>query len=567
MITLEDVNSALSRYGFTGIWHEIDTSLINSTYFEDVKYDFCTIGHYYDDELKWDVFTFKIENCHWTGAFYVLNSEGEELLPMSRYTAEDNILKISFDKLDVPDSIRLFLYLHPNHNSFSCDKPSKEILVEGESDLIVGDHEDIGKSITLDCLIMAIPFVRERSFTLNKGKGKLNDEIIYFFVRKIDYELELNSNLTMGSVNTVTFNTPDKQEIDAVCTCEYLDKSVDFMLSDGRFELDLSDYASDNDLEIKVKIWESDIVLSKTTSFKLPVSYVLVSNYTELVNSINNGASILELTDDFEFFDNVYVSHDVLIYGEEYNVDMSDYSFIVASNTNLKLDSLNISNGNPVVLQRKDSKVDLSGCSFTGARNAAYNNLGSVVACDIDISSLSVSEDYITNITDCLFTDNHCCILHGGTLTLINSKYHNTNTNMVDINNPAFLYQVDGEALITDSTFDITYTGDAFETMNINYGQALFMCGVDATVNNATQSDLRKNVNFSNTGYNNISHIYCTYYYPQIDELVVSSPVTGKEHQALCYALSGVDWIFKSNVQITRESEGMDNPYNPIIWE
>ena len=246
------------------------------------------------------------------------------------------------------------------------------------------------------------------------------------------------------------------------------------------------------------------------------------------------------------------------------------YSFNVAANCTFKINDVNVNGGNPVVLQAKDSKVDLTGCSFVNAGNTRYNNLGSVISCDIDIDSLEVLDDFTTNIIECTFINNHNCILHGGSLTVTDCKYHNTDMDYVDINNAAFLYQVDGDANIVNSVFDIDYGEDtSFEEENIMYGQALFMCGETAIINNADYINLStdNNVNWSNAPYNNRSHIYCKYYYPQIEEIVYSSPTLDKEDKAICYCVSGKDWIFKENVQVTRESWESQNTIRKIIWE
>ena len=139
----------------------------------------------------------------------------------------------------------------------------------------------------------------------------------------------------------------------------------------------------------------------------------------------------------------------------------------------------------------------------------------------------------------------------------------------IDINNPAFLYQVDGEAIVADSIFDIDYTGRDYEAANLMYAQALFMIGENAVINNANHRDLSKdnNVNWCNAPYNNQSHVFCKYYYSQIEEAVFSSPEAGYEDKSLCYCVSGSDWIFKEHVQITRESSGSENRNRKIIWE
>ena len=45
MITVEDVNSVMSKYGVYTMIHEIDTSKIGTGEYEDVKYDFCICKH------------------------------------------------------------------------------------------------------------------------------------------------------------------------------------------------------------------------------------------------------------------------------------------------------------------------------------------------------------------------------------------------------------------------------------------------------------------------------------------------------------------------------------------
>ena len=45
MITVEDINSVMSKYGVYSILHEIDTSNIGVDEYETVRYDFCICGH------------------------------------------------------------------------------------------------------------------------------------------------------------------------------------------------------------------------------------------------------------------------------------------------------------------------------------------------------------------------------------------------------------------------------------------------------------------------------------------------------------------------------------------
>ena len=235
----------------------------------------------------------------------------------------------------------------------------------------------------------------------------------------------------------------------------------------------------------------------------------------------------------------------------------SSYGFIVDTGVTLKLQNLTINEGNPAILQREQSKVELTNCTFNNCSNSDNANLGSVICCDLDTDSLNYTDDYTTTINNCTFTNNHNCILHGGQLTVISSNYTNEDMGYVNPNNPAFLFQVDGNAVVTDSSFDIDYGEQTdFLTRSIMYGQALFTIGLTATINNATYSDLNQDnkVNWHNNPYNNRSHLYCKYKYSNDEEdnkIVHSSPTTGNEQKSMCYAVSGVDWVFKENVQIT----------------
>ncbi|WP_407415826.1 hypothetical protein [Methanobrevibacter sp.] len=559
MITVEDINSCMSRYGINGSYHRIDTSNIGTVAYLDVKYDFVICSHTISGSNH--TFTFKPQNTAWTGGYYILDSEGDYIDANATWDSSTGVLSYTTTE----ESITLVLYCSNLASSFNIVRLTNKLV---NPNCIFVNHDEIGEDKTIRYVNLTTGAESDTTITLARGVNTiLSNHYLMVYVRKIDYEVSLDANLIVGKVNTVSFNAPTG--FDATCTVSYLGKTDNFSLSDGSFEIDLTNFNSNKNLEVFFTILENEDVLSKTFRFILPVNYVNVGTYVDLVNQINSGASILQLTDDILFYNHIYVNHDVLIKGAEHNLDLDEYSFFVTGDCNLKLENINISNGNPVIFQRKNSKVNLTKCSFTGASNDSYNNLGSVISCDIDISSLNVPNDFITNISDCKFINNHNCILHGGTLTVRTSSFHNTDMGFIDINNPAFLYQVDGEAIVADSIFDIDYTGRDYEAANLMYAQALFMIGENALINNANHKDLSKdnNVNWCNAPYNNLSHVFCKYYYSQIEEAVFSSPEAGYEDKSLCYCVSGSDWIFKEHVQITRESSGIENRNRKIIWE
>ena len=558
MITVEDINSAMSKYGVYNIFHEINTSKISTDEYENVKYDFCICQHTISGSNH--TFSFEIKNSNWNGCYYFKKLNGDYIDSDGSYNSSTGVLSFTTTE----SSVILVLYCLNIDTTFSV---SRLQYIPLDSNVLIVDYEDLGDDASIR--VKNLKTNAETTWTITLTKGFNSTRKVLVLVRKFDFELVLNdTNLIMGKVNHVTFNNASRYEADCVAT--YLDKTVSFNLLDNGFDIDLTDYDSNKSINVNVQILETDIILPKSINYRLPVSYVQVDNYADMVNEIAAGASIVELINDITFYDSILVSHDLLVIGNDYNLVMGLYSFNVAANCTFKMNHVNVTGGNPVVMQAKDSKVDLEDSSFSNAQNTRYNNLGSVISCDIDIDSLEVLDDFTTNISNCLFVNNHNCILHGGTLTVSDCKYHNTDMDYVDINNAAFLYQVDGDANILTSVFDIDYgEDDTFDEENIMYGQALFMCGETALINNADYINLSSdnNVNWSNAPYNNRSHIYCKYYYPQIEEIVYSSPTLDKEDKAICYCVSGKDWIFKENVQVTRESWESQNTIRKIIWE
>lgn len=558
MITVEDVNSCLNRYGVHGSYHEIDTIKIGLNAYEDVKYDFVICGHSISGNNH--TFTFKVQNTGWTGKYYLLDSDGCYINSNATYNSSTGVLSYTTTET----SVILVLYCN-NLATFSVSRLTNKLI---DNSALVVDYDSIGESKSIQYVDLETGEISTTNITLAEGVNTvLSNHVLMVYVRKITYELKLTANLIIGKVNKVSFN--GSSDFDADCVASYNDKTVEFDLCDGEFNMDLTDYESNKSIEVIVHILENEDVLGATFKFKLPVNYISVSNYADLVNQINAGVNILQLTQDITCYSNIYVNHDVLIKGVEHSLDLKEYSFFVANGCNLKLENLDVSNGNPVIVQRNNSKVDLTGCSFTGAGNTRNGNLGSVISCDMDIDSLSVADDFVTNIADCTFINNHNCILHGGTLNITDSKYHNTDMDYIDINNPGFLYQVDGAALITNSIFDIDYTSDDYAEENLMYAQALFMCGEDAIINNASHTELSKdnNVNWCNSPYNNLSHVFCKYYYPQISQIVFTSPEESYEDKSLCYCVSGLDWVFKEHVQVTPEFTNAKNNTRKIMWE
>lgn len=184
------------------------------------------------------------------------------------------------------------------------------------------------------------------------------------------------------------------------------------------------------------------------------------------------------------------------------------------------------------------STVELTDCTFTNC-----TGLGSVIDCQLDIESLKVENDFTTNITGCTFTNNDMCILHGGELNIENC------TITGKIGNPSypyFLYQTDGNATILQSNFNLSSNTQI--STDIEFNSCIFICGETATINGYDHSQLQNNnITSFTTTQRNSSTINVTYYYPTISDYI-----TLQSDNGYCHSVSDIDFIFKSNVKVSR---------------
>ena len=102
---------------------------------------------------------------------------------------------------------------------------------------------------------------------------------------------------------------------------------------------------------------------------------------------------------------------------------------------------------------------------------------------------------------------------------------------------------------------------------NIGYAQSILICGETAIINGADHTSLEKqnSLPFYDT-YNNKTYLYAKYYYPRLEGCVVTSPLPGFEDKNCTYAVSGVDWVFKQNSQVTLPDQANNNQPNWEEW-
>ena len=577
VITLQDVNSCFMRHPSS--WgHVLDTSNIGEFEFSNVKLDFAIVSHSINGDDH--TFTFEIINDNWKGVYYITDINGNDIIFENPPIVRNNIISVTCRFT----AVKLYLYCTVLNVPFNLYYTNK-----------ITDLFDI--FLTVDELNQTYsipwhPFSLDAPDTIdvtisNFGVLQIVNSIpiyLYIHLKKTDFICNPENILTVGKINKVPLNTDSRYlpngsrvlDENMDLTIRYNDKEIpvyyDESLNDYCFDVDLTKVNTLGNVSFELVIGENTYVKQNIFQFKLSTKYTEVSNFTELINEVTlYGNEIIELNNNITCYSRINVDHDLVIYGNDYNLDLNGFGFNIQKDCVFKLNNINCSNGDSCIIQSINTKIDLTNCTFSNCESSNYNNLGSVLYCDVNLESLSDVDDFITIISKCTFIDNHNCIFHGGDLTISECKLHNTNTSYMDNNNTAFVYQTDGRCEITDSIFDITYSSNELcdNEINIGYAQTLIMCGKTAIINNAS-SNLLNNDNslpFFESPYDNTSHIFVKYYYPQIEDNIVSSPEQGQEDKCLCYSVAGDDWIYKTNVTVTRLIDGNYNNYNPINWE
>ncbi|MBQ3407985.1 MAG: hypothetical protein IJH12_02120 [Clostridia bacterium] len=605
-LTVEDVNSTLIKYHNINLFHTINTRNIDIDEFEGVKYDFCIVNHGISGNNH--TFEFNIVNSNWTGAYYFLDENDNYLDLDATYDSNDNVLTFT----TTHESVKLILYCSSLADEFNIVRltwrpislntlvtSSIENIIEdipvmslnnedlyGKRYVIQNTNETHGEYFNLNSDNQPT-FAQTANSNSNKTAISYNGAKFYYdcFVKKIAPNIEINNDLTVGKINrvelSVSYDLTDVNNVISIPSLAgyvyYEDKTIPIQLDSNTgnyyFDLDLLEKSNNNHVKLSLEILETDYVQGKLYNFVIASEYVSVDNVSDFIRELgSNGCKIIELANDFTLFDDVTVYHDIIIYGKDHSLNLNEHSFILNEGLTLKVNKISFNNGDNAIIQNDNTNLELTDCTFYNCKSRNYNNIGSCIFCDVNLESLSVDDDFTTNLYNCTFINNHSAILHGGQLTVDNCKFLNNILEVVDMNNPAFLYQVSGDASISNSIFDIDYSnknGLCTNSQNIGFAQALFMCGQLATINRANYTYLQSDdtLPFFESPYNNKAHLFVKYYYSQISACVFASPVLNYEDKSCCHAVSGVDWVFKNNVQITRADWESENNINKIDWE
>lgn len=601
MITVEDFNSVLQEYGGSNIYHCIDTSLISEDYdYDGIKYDFCEVERETTDT---DEYTFKVKvvNGAWTGGYWITDNNDEWLDVTGSYNSNIGVITIITNE----PSIKLFLYIHNIAFSFKFERLSwillnprfNEIYFGGNSSFQgVKNHQMLIKKLNPNYSIAAYMRVYSEGYNNSRVVSKTASSMEDVYVATIPsypaYSTlilcetynshynsmylsrnELNSpiifklstsNLFLGKINHISFLKDSSERSVDSGVVHFGNNDFSFVFNEG-FDLDLR-YVKNKIIKFKIMLDAKNNFFGWTYDFTLPADYLSVDSVSDLVSECSDGgANIFELGADLTLTDDLTIAHTVNIIGEGHSINLNGHSIIISDGVKFELSDCMLSNGDNAIVQKADSEVVLTGVTFTNCVSSEYSNLGSCICCDIDLDSLDVEDDFKTTLNDCSFFDNQSAILSGGTLVMDGCKLHNTDLNYIDKHNVALLYQSDGTATIRNGIFDIDYTDESLCTNqeSIGFAQCLFRLGTSARLNNHSYTDIKDN-GLEITS--NACHIFAKYYYSSLEECVYTSPILDNEDSAFCYALTGLNKIFKHNVQITKASDNTENTYRKIEW-
>lgn len=571
-LTVEDINT-IDINTFVNEYFVVDTSLIGTDEFSDVQYDFVKVSHTINENQH--IFTFEIHNSLWCGGYWFSKSNGDYIDMDATWDDNNNTITFTTNQ----SSLKLHLYLCSYALEFEWIR--LEYAFE-DMDTIVITKKELRSTRRIYYASLKDGSRNYTDIELFEGVTVWHSLYKLVQLKKTDLVFNFNNNCLVGKINHIPLGVDQKYlpdgsmvddtplNIEIVYGDAVLPVTYDEDIEDYCFDLDLSNKLDTNSVKVSLNVKANTYVNSGVFDIIIPCEYVTISNEVDLMTQLALGIKVLKLGADLGLTSNIQISSDVIVYGEDNKLTLNNHSIILNEGVKLILENAELNIGSPAIIQKENSILELTKVKFTNNIAADYNNLGSCIFCDIDLESLSVDSDFITRIKDCTFINNHSAIFHGGQLTVDNCKYLNNDLTYVDKDNPAFLYQTDGDAEITNSIFDINYTEDTLceNQINIGFAQALIRCGLTATINTATHESLQEDNKlpfFEN--YRNQSHVFAKYYYPQIETCVFTSPVENKETESICYCVTGTDWVYKTNAVVTRADWQNENTINNIDWE
>lgn len=569
LLTLEDYNSVSSQH--INEFYELDTAKISLQEFENVLYDFVICNHSISGAEH--TFTFEIHNTLWSRLYHVANAND---VVFDYFDVDVSFNNGILTVVTTDASIKLRLLLS---SYYKQDEIQRTVTIP------VNPVVNLDKS--QPTLIPPMPIeiydyyddeVRQRLINSHIGHNvyRVGDREGYVLINLIKTNLVYDLSetvLNVGSVNHVRLNVDedylpggdlvDEDLLDIIVKYENIEIPVvyDSELEDYCFDIDLTEKVDNKPVKLTINVNEIDIVNSSMNEVSLNCKYQSASSFAELQSQIAEGVEIIELTDNIRFENNLTIPQNTYIIGGGNTVQLSKYNITILSGVNVKINDVDFENGRSCFIQKSNSQLTLTNSKFVNAQ-ITDNYKGSVVS--------SNNESTITNIDSCTFVNCHHTIYTGGELTVTHSRaLFNSWNDHLDTDYSAFLNAFTGDISITNSVFDIDYANklDTITTEEIQYAQSLIGLSNEVMFNNsnANQFSANDSLPFISSPYNNLSHVFVPFYHEGIEEVVVSSPVLGREDQSVCHRLFDVDWVYKNNTQVTRVEKA--NTIRKITWE
>ena len=290
----------------------------------------------------------------------------------------------------------------------------------------------------------------------NEIKANNNNHIGYLLVNllKSDFQFNCTQTLKLGQVNHVALGTHTDYKPSGAMIGAYTPTikiiynnqtiTAEYDTDDYYFNLDLTDISEPSKVKFKVIIETNDVINHTETDVTLNCDYETITTLTGLTTLFSNGG-IGKLGANLTLTSNQTLNKPVMLIGNNKTLNLNGKQLIIKDT--FKAEDLTFTGGVNTLYQKTGSKVELTDCAFTN-----NTGIGSCIRCDIDLQSLDNPNDYHTVLTDCLFSNNDLCILHGGELTVTGC---NVTGKISDKEYPYFLYLTDGDAYITGSNFNI----------------------------------------------------------------------------------------------------------------
>ena len=543
-LTLEDING--TRYSNQGfLWHKIDTaSVSDNTDFSNVKIDFCKVTRSTSGSNI--TYTFIIDNTYWTKGYYILDSDNN-LVTSATVNLSINTLTIVTTK----NSIRLYIYCGVNAYgsltalTYKCKLDSLQLnykeLNTAQSVKVISLSD--GSEKDSDTLTLTTGF-NTVTYNTSNACGFLLVQLL-----KSDFQFNCNQQLTLGKINSVKLGTlsdylpsgdmigNNTLNITVLYKDTYIPVTYDSNLNDYYFEIDLTDKENESNIRLTVIVEANNVINATSTEVSLPCKYESINTASKLSTLFKNGG-VGRLTSNITLTDDLTVTKPVYIIGNDKTLTMQGHKIVVPSDKTFKADHLTFTGGTNTIQQQPQSKAELTECNFTNC-----TGLGAVIDCQVDINSLENATDFNTILTDCTFTNNDMCILHGGDLTVTGC---NVTGKIGNKNYPYFLYQTDGTATITNTSFELSSNTQI--STDIEFNPCIFICGENAIINNGDHTEWQNNnINGFLNNSRNTSTINVTYYYDAIEDYI-----TLQSNNGYCHSVSGADYVFKTNVTLQR---------------